>query len=61
MRFNGLPKEERNKRIREAVIVVLATILILVLTTAEIRLTQLSADAPMGNNIAIFAVISCMP
>lgn len=58
MRLSGLPKEERNKRIREAVIVVLATILILVLTTAEIRLTQLSADAPMGNNIAIFAVIN---
>nr|WP_246545756.1 ATP-binding protein [Pelotalea chapellei] len=53
-----MPKEERNKRIREAIIIVLATLLILVLTTAEIRLTQLSANAPMGNNIAIFAVIN---
>lgn len=55
---HNLPKEERNKRIREAIIIVLATLLILVLTTAEIRLTQLSANAPMGNNIAIFAVIN---
>lgn len=53
-----LPREERRKRIREAVIIVLATILIAFLTTAEIRLTQLSADAPMGSNIAIFAVIN---
>lgn len=49
---------ERKKRIREAVIIVLAVILILLLTRTEIHLTQLSADAPMGSNIAIFGVIN---
>lgn len=49
---------ERSKRIREAVIICLALLLIILLTRAEIRLTQLSADAPMGSNIAIFGVIN---
>ncbi|MGD0584399.1 MAG: ATP-binding protein [Oryzomonas sp.] len=49
---------ERKKRIREAVIIVLAVILIMLLTRAEMHLTQLSADAPMGSNIAIFGVIN---
>jgi two-component system nitrogen regulation sensor histidine kinase NtrY len=49
---------ERKKRIREAVIIVLAIILILLLTKAEMHLTQLSANAPMGSNIAIFGVIN---
>ena len=49
---------ERKKRIREAIIIVLAIILIAFLTQAEIRLTQISADAPMGSNIAIFGVIN---
>ena len=49
---------ERNKRIREAVIICLSILLIIFLTRAEIRLTQLSADAPMGSNIAIFGVIN---
>jgi two-component system nitrogen regulation sensor histidine kinase NtrY len=49
---------ERKKRLREAVIIVLAVILILLLTRAEVHLTQLSADAPMGSNIAIFGVIN---
>lgn len=53
-----LPAEERRKRIREAIIIVLAIILIIFLTKAEIHLTQLSADAPMGSNIAIFGVIN---
>ncbi|RII29318.1 MAG: PAS domain-containing sensor histidine kinase [Geobacter sp.] len=53
-----LPKYERNKRVREAIIVVLAIVLIIFLTRAEIRLTQLSADAPIGSNIAIFGVIN---
>ena len=37
---------------------VVAVILIIFLTRAEIRLTQLSADANLGSNIAIFAVIN---
>jgi two-component system nitrogen regulation sensor histidine kinase NtrY len=53
-----LPQYERNKRIREAAIICLAVLLIILLTRAELRLTQLSADAPMGSNIAIFGVIN---
>jgi len=53
-----LTSYERKKRLREAVIIVLAVILILFLTKAEVHLTQLSADAPMGSNIAIFGVIN---
>lgn len=46
----------RNKRIREAIFIALAIILIIFLTRAEIRLTQLSVDAPIGSNIAIFGI-----
>jgi len=53
-----LSTEERKKRIREAVIIVLSVILIIILTRAEISLTQLSSDAKLGSNIAIFAVIN---
>ncbi|GFE61547.1 PAS domain-containing sensor histidine kinase [Geobacter sp. AOG2] len=53
-----LPIYERKKRIREAVIIALAVILILFLTKTEVHLTRLSADAPMGSNIAIFGVIN---
>jgi two-component system nitrogen regulation sensor histidine kinase NtrY len=53
-----LSKEERNKRIREALIVVLALILIAFLTRAEFKLTQLSADSNWGSNIAIFGIIN---
>jgi two-component system, NtrC family, nitrogen regulation sensor histidine kinase NtrY len=49
---------ERKKRFREAIIIVLAVIVIIFLTKAEISLTQLSANAKMGSNIAIFAVIN---
>ena len=51
-------REERKKRFREAIIIVLAVILIVFLTKAEISLTQLSADSKLGSNIAIFAVIN---
>ena len=53
-----ITKNERIKRIREAVIICLSLLLILFLTKAEMRLNQLSADAPMGSNIAIFGVIN---
>jgi two-component system nitrogen regulation sensor histidine kinase NtrY len=49
---------ERRKRWREAIIIFLAVILIIFLTRAEMHLTQLSADAPIGSNIAIFGVIN---
>lgn len=51
-------REERKKRVREAIVIVLAVILIIFLTRAEISLTQLSAGAKLGSNIAIFAVIN---
>src|SRR5665647_2849265 len=53
-----LTEAERKKRWREAVIIVLAVILIVFLTRAEISLTQLSADAKLGSNISIFVVIN---
>ncbi len=51
-------QEERKKRFREAIIIALAVILIIFLTRTEISLTQLSAGAKLGSNIAIFAVIN---
>lgn len=57
MEFN-LPTYERKKRIREAAIICLAILLIILLTRAELHLTQLSSVAPMGSNIAIFGVIN---
>lgn len=51
-------KAERNKRLREAFVIVLAVVLIIFLTKAEISLTQLSADVKLGSNIAIFGVIN---
>lgn len=53
-----LSKNERMKRIREAVIIVLALLLIFFLTSAEIRLTQISADSTIGSNITIFGIIN---
>lgn len=55
---NKISLEERKKRIREAIIIALAIILIIFLTKAEMSLTQLSAGAKLGSNIAIFAVIN---
>jgi two-component system nitrogen regulation sensor histidine kinase NtrY len=55
---DNISKKERKKRYREAIIIVLAVISIILLTRAEINLTQLSADAKLGSNIAIFAVIN---
>jgi two-component system nitrogen regulation sensor histidine kinase NtrY len=51
-------REELKKRYREAIVIVLAIILIIFLTRAEISLTQLSAGANLGSNIAIFAIIN---
>lgn len=53
-----LTPEERKKRVREAFLIVLALILIIFLTRAEISLTQISSDTKLGSNIAIFAVIN---
>src|SRR6266702_1904840 len=51
-------QKERKKRYREAIFIVIAVLLIIFLTRAEISLTQLSADAKLGSNIAIFAIIN---
>jgi len=53
-----LPKKERSKRTREAIIIVVASLLIVFLTSAQIRLMQLSATTSIGSNIIIFAVIN---
>ncbi|NVN90691.1 MAG: PAS domain-containing protein [Desulfuromonadales bacterium] len=53
-----LPEKERNKRTREAIIIIVASLLIVFLTSAEIRLTQLSAETTLGSNIIIFGVIN---
>jgi two-component system nitrogen regulation sensor histidine kinase NtrY len=55
---SSISKIERSKRTREAIVIVLALILIIFLTKAEINLTQLSADAKLGSNIAIFVLIN---
>jgi two-component system nitrogen regulation sensor histidine kinase NtrY len=55
---SSVTPEERKKRYREAIVIVLAIILIFFLTRAEISLTQLSSGAKLGSNIAIFAVIN---
>jgi len=54
----SVSRQERKKRLREAIIIVLAVILIVLLTRAEISLTQLSGDAKLGSIIAIFVVIN---
>ena len=54
----SVSREERKKRFREALVIVLSVVLIIFLTRAEINLTTMTADAKMGSNIAIFAVIN---
>lgn len=49
---------ERKKRIREGAIILLAILLIVLLTGVEIRLTQLSSNAPLGSNVVIFGMIN---
>ncbi|CAH2030609.1 sensor histidine kinase [Trichlorobacter ammonificans] len=50
--------EEKKKRVREAAIIVLALVLIVLLTGVEIRLTQLSSTAPLSSNVVIFGMIN---
>jgi len=53
-----LSGQERKKRAREASIIVLAILLIVLLTGVEIRLTQLSSNAPLSSNVVIFGMIN---
>lgn len=55
---SNLPPSELKKRKREWVIIVLSLLLIIVCTAAEIHLTRLSSEVPMGNNILIFGLIN---
>ena len=54
----GLPPAEIRKRKREGFIVVISLLLITALTWAEIHLSKLSTEVPMGNNILIFGLIN---
>ena len=55
MQLTGI---ERKKRVREAAIILLAILLIVLLTGVEIRLTQLSSNAPLASNVVIFGMIN---
>lgn len=53
-----LSSEEKRKRVREASIIGLAVVLIVLLTGVEIRLTQISSTAPLSSNVVIFGMIN---
>jgi two-component system, NtrC family, nitrogen regulation sensor histidine kinase NtrY len=53
-----LSVEERKKRTREALVIVLSVLLIVLLTGIEIRLTQISSKAPLSSNVVIFGMIN---
>src|SRR5665647_1792901 len=55
---SGLPPAELRKRKREGVIVALSLLAILFLTSAEIHLSRLNSEVPMGSNITIFGIIN---
>ncbi len=51
------PKEIR-KRKREAIIIAVSLFLIIAFTFAELHLSRLSSEAPLGSNILIFGIIN---
>jgi len=53
-----LSSDERKKRIRESSVIAVAILLIVLLTGVEIRLTQISSNAPLASNVAIFGMIN---
>ncbi len=53
-----LSSPERKKRARESAIILVAILLIVLLTGVEIRLTQLSSNAPLSSNVVIFGMIN---
>jgi two-component system, NtrC family, nitrogen regulation sensor histidine kinase NtrY len=55
---SGLPPAELRKRKREAIIVCLSLLTILVLTSFEMHLTRLSSEVPVASNITIFGIIN---
>ncbi|RII25940.1 MAG: PAS domain-containing sensor histidine kinase [Geobacter sp.] len=56
--LSNLPPAERKKRKREWVIIALSLLFIIFFTAAEIHLTRLSSEVPMGSNILIFGLIN---
>ena len=54
----NLPDAELRKRKREAIIVCVSLLTILLLTSIEIHLSRLSSEVPMGSNITIFGIIN---
>ncbi len=55
---SNLPPAELKKRKREWVIIAFSLLFIVICTAAEIRLTRLSSEVPMGSNILIFGLIN---
>ncbi|QXM11184.1 sensor histidine kinase [Geomonas subterranea] len=58
MQGTELPAGEIRKRKREAIIVCVSLLSIVLLTYLEIHLSRLSSEVPMGSNIVIFAIIN---
>ena len=56
--LSNLPPAELKKRKREWVIIAFSLLFIVICTAAEIRLTRLSSEVPMGSNILIFGLIN---
>ena len=56
--LSDLPAGELRKRKREAVIVCVSLLTILILTFLEMHLSRISSDVPMGSNITIFGIIN---
>ncbi len=52
------PPGEKKKRIREGIIISISLLLIIILTIVELRLTQLSSQAPLWSNIVTFGIIN---
>ena len=55
---SGLSPNEIRKRKREAIIVCVSLVFIVILTSVEIHLSRLNSDVPMGSNITIFGIIN---
>jgi two-component system nitrogen regulation sensor histidine kinase NtrY len=57
-RFDTLDSREMRKRRREAIMIVLLSLLFLVLTLAEFRLTKVSSTLPFVNSIFFFGLLN---
>lgn len=55
---SGLSPNEIRKRKREAIIVCVSLVFIVILSSVEIHLSRLNSEVPMGSNITIFGIIN---